>query len=159
MRKIFRWLHSFFATVIVGAALVVIYVQSHQIMEKMGQRGVPDQLKETNAQAKPRVFFSVTDLVIPVYMADSSFRRIVMSFRMVSTEEQIKAYFGEEENIPLLYDRLNAKLAPMALEFPLEEEGKRIIKEKIRSEINQLVRELDMEGEIEEVYIEHILAA
>ena len=158
MGKVFRGLYSFFATVVVIFALVTIGFQLRQIIEKNSLNNAQEQGK-AKMVVKPRIFFSITDLVIPVYTADSSFRRVVMDLRVSSYDKHLKAYFGEEENIPLLYDRLNTKLAPIALEFPLEEEGKRIIKDKVLWEINELVKELGIKGQIEEVYIDYILAA
>ena len=102
--------------------------------------------------------FPVKDIVIPVYRKSSSFQKIVVDFHIVSSHRGIKEYFWDGYNVHLIYDRLNSRLAPMALEFPLEEEGKTVIKEKVRREINQLVQELELEGEIREVYIGRILA-
>ena len=164
MKKFLRMLYSFFATVVVVFSLVTIFLQSPRIIEKISQINGYGQEKSDSGSSsrvvkKEMSFFPITSLAIPIYTADSSFRRVVMDFRMASYHEHLKSYFEQEENIPLLYDRLNSKLAPMALEFPLKEEGKRVIKEKVRREINQLVRELELEGEIEEVYIDHVLAA
>lgn len=41
----------------------------------------------------------------------------------------------------LVYDKLNSTIAPQVNSFPLTEEGKRILKQKIRFEIGQLLKE------------------
>ena len=102
--------------------------------------------------------FPIKNIVIPVYRKSSSFQKVVVDFHIVSSHGGIKEYFWNDYNVHLIYDRLNSRLAPMALEFPLEEEGKTVIKEKVLRELNQLVKELKLEGEIREVYIGRILA-
>ena len=39
----------------------------------------------------------------------------------------------------------------------MEPEGKRIIKDKIKAEMNILLKEMKIEGEISEIYIDNIL--
>jgi hypothetical protein len=42
--------------------------------------------------------------------------------------------------------------------FPLSDEGKSVLKEKIKFEFNQVLKELNIAGEIQEVFIQDIIA-
>ena len=149
---------------IVAFSSVTIYRQFQKIYQKFGVRedAVQDKDKPVSIsfgyEDRGRNFFLISNIVIPVYRDASSFQKIVVDFTIVPSHQHIKRYFWDEHNIHLIYDRLNSHMAPVALDFPLEEEGKSIIKQKVRDEINQLVKDLKIEGEIKEVYIGRILA-
>ena len=57
----------------------------------------------------------------------------------------------------MIRDRLNSSLQAVVPNFPLEPEGKKIIKEKIRREVNHLIEDLKIEGRVDEVFIHSIL--
>ena len=165
-KKLNSWFHhvAFFLGILLMAfSLTTLYYQVQKIYDKITLKNIGNK-KAKIVKYRPRYhkkygnFFSIENIVIPVYKKTSSFHKVVMDFHIVSSNNTIKNYFENDHNTHLIYDRINSHLAPMALEFPLEEEGKDVIKEKVRSEINQLVKELKIEGEIEKVYIERILA-
>ena len=79
-----------------------------------------------------------------------------MDFTLVASNRYIKEYFYE--NIHLVKDRLNSSVHPIIPEFPLEQEGKQIIKDKIRLEVNKLIKDLRIKGHIDKVHIHSILA-
>ena len=72
--------------------------------------------------------------------------------------EYIAAFFSLRVNENLIKNQLNGSVEPIVPSFPLEEEGKRIIKLKLKEEINNLVKKLKIQGSISKVYIDNVLA-
>ena len=161
-RNIIYNVSIYLGMVIVAVASVRIYYESQKMWEKVVSKKHVDVKEESGSLGTESVdgkFFPIRNVIIPVYTDTSSFRKIAIDFQIVSSGPQIKEYFWSGHNAHLLYDRLNSRLAPMDLEFPLDEEGKDVIKEKVRRELNQLAKDLGLEGEIKEVYIDQIFAA
>ena len=61
------------------------------------------------------------------------------------------------ENEYILRDRLSRNIQPIIPEFPMEPEGKVILKRKIKKELNKLVDDLNIKGDISNIYIHSIL--
>ena len=151
--------------VVVAVSLVIIFGQLGEIREKfaamygeMEKEEVALEEPERGWIAKKEDFFPIKEVILPVYTDAYSSKKVVIDLQIVSSNPRIKEYFWDSYNTHLIYDRLNSTLEPVTLEFPLEEEGKRIIREKIRDELNQLTKELELGGEIEKVYIDHIIS-
>ena len=62
-----------------------------------------------------------------------------------------------DENGHLARHKLLMEVLPISSEFLLHEEGKAILRKKIQEELNELIRELKIEGHIENVSIHSIL--
>ena len=83
---------------------------------------------------------------------------LTFDFTVEGSNRYIAAYFSSRVNENLIKDKLNNSIEPIVPSFPLEEEGKRIIKLKIKEEINELVQKLKIKGYISKVYINNVLA-
>jgi len=57
-----------------------------------------------------------------------------------------------------LRDHLILNVEPMLASFPLEEEGKQILREKLTMEINDFLSERKIVGEVKEIKLIYILA-
>jgi hypothetical protein len=55
-------------------------------------------------------------------------------------------------------DHLVLNLEPMVAAFPLEEEGKEILRQKLLSEMNEFMVSRDIEGQVLDVKIVYVLA-
>lgn len=109
---------------------------------------------------KKRVF-EVKDVYMPVYIQSAAaMKSLYMDFAFESSNRYIKAFFEQiyGVNQRLIQNKINTSIEPVVPEFPLKEEGKRIIKEKVKKDMNDLLKELGIKGEVEEVYIKNILA-
>jgi hypothetical protein len=87
--------------------------------------------------------------------------RVYLDIKLRASNKLIKLFFVENNwvNTDLLVDRFLTTLGPIIATFPLTDEGKKILKEKIKFESDQLLKELKIKGEIEEVIIQGIFAA
>lgn len=100
----------------------------------------------------------VSNVVIPSYIeGTTSLKKLQVDFTVISSNRYIREYFYD--NSHLVEDVFNSKIEPMLPGFPLGEEGKLILKDKIKDELNALLKRMKIEGEIDQVYISSLLAA
>lgn len=147
-------------------ASVNIYVESKKIAEE--SRSPASELVEevergTAISRRPAYFkskekqFKVTNIVLPAYTTQGgAVRKLVIDFTFESSNKYIKNFLWE--NPHLIQDTLNSKIEPITITFPLEKEGKNIVKEKIIKEMNERLKSLKIKGEIKNVYIHSMIA-
>lgn len=100
----------------------------------------------------------VSNVVVPSYIeGKTSLRKLQIDFTIISSNRYIREYLFD--NTYLLEDMLNSKIEPIIPGFPLSDEGKLILKEKIKAELNELLLKMKIKGSIEQIYISSILAA
>jgi hypothetical protein len=170
--KIKQWFASLESTTIVGFVTVStvvtltglnIYKQSKKIAdEKAAQAELVEKVENARAissrpgyHKKQERTFIVYDIVLPAYFEKNKISKLVIDFSIESSNKYIKAFFLE--NPHYVNDVLNSKIEPISVDFPLEQEGKIIVKDKIRDELNILLKSLKIEGEITEVNIHKIV--
>jgi hypothetical protein len=106
--------------------------------------------------------FYVPDVFVPVIIKNRpDITRVYLDIKLRASNKLIKLFFVENNwvNTDLLVDRLLTTLGPIIATFPLTDEGKKILKNKIKFECDQLLKDLKIEGNIEEVIIQGIFAA
>ena len=103
---------------------------------------------------KPEKQFKVNGIILPTYLGRGH-HKLVVDITFESSNKYIKAYF--EKHPYMIPDVLGRKIEPLSLDFPLETEGKIIIKEKIMEETNLLLEELRIKGKIVAVYIDQMV--
>lgn len=100
----------------------------------------------------------VANVVIPSYIeGTTALKKLQVDFTVISSNRYIREYFFD--NTHLVEDVFNSKIEPMLPGFPLGDEGKLILKEKIKDELNALLKRMKIEGKIDQVYISSLLAA
>lgn len=159
-------LTSTLAVTIATLSSIQIYTESKKISEKANAaaRDPASEVDNATAVSKRKGYykleekrFTIAHVTMPVYIGSTTnLKSLSIDFTFISSNRYIKMFF--ERNRHLIKDRLNTTIQPLIPEFPLEKEGKKIIKEKIQLELNQLIKELDIKGEIKEIHISSILA-
>ncbi|MDD0854849.1 hypothetical protein HBN50_17225 [Halobacteriovorax sp. GB3] len=156
--------------IITGAATgltgVTIYTQTKEIIDKTQGRepaSLPAELLEKSKRGRLHLIdersLRLSNVKMPVYVESRKhLNTLLMEFTIVSSNRYIKEYFYEIENETLLRDKLSTKVHPFTSDFSLEKEGKDIIRKKIKEEANALIKELQIKGEVQEVYIHSLLA-
>lgn len=152
-------------TTVGGLSSIVIYKEVQKITEKA--RGPASEMiaevdtsniKRPDYYKKQERELRVRNVSLPIYTsgrAPASGKKLLIDFTFVSSNRYIKEYFFE--NSHLLKDKLNTSIEQILPDFPLEDDGKRVIKEKIKKEMQVLLDDLKIEGSIEEVYIHSIM--
>lgn len=101
--------------------------------------------------------FSVTNLRLPVYVAQvNEIRSVDVDFTATLSNRYSRMFL--EKNEFQLRDHLILQLEPSIAAFPLEEEGKIIIRKKLLSEINDFLQLNEVQGEVTELKITYVLA-
>lgn len=110
---------------------------------------------------KDREFF-VDDIYFPIYIkSTNSIKRLILDLNLRVSNRYIKTFFTDwkSRNLDLIYDRLNLTSEEVVPHFPLTDEGKYIIKRKIKMELDILFKEIGIRGEVEKVFIAQIIGA
>lgn len=76
--------------------------------------------------------------------------QVYIDFTVVASNRNIVNFLKTHEE--LIRDRLSTNVEPILPHLPIEDEGKRIIKDKIRDELNSILIKENIEGRILEVY-------
>jgi flagellar basal body-associated protein FliL len=155
-------------------SLLILGAVTYFIIHKLDQRAFfegkfgLDKLENLLALRKPAFTnynereFYLPDIFIPVIIKERpNIIRVYLDIKLRVSNKLIKIFFTENNfvNADLLVDRLLISLAPIITTFPLTDEGKKVLKDKIKFECNQLLKELKIKGEVEEVFIQDISAA
>lgn len=144
-----------------------IYVQSNKIQNESSRPPAAELVDEveraTEVSRRPAYFkkgekqFKITNIVLPSDLQnDGPLKKLVIDFTFESSNKYIKQYLWR--NPHLIQDALNSKIEPIAIGFPLTNEGKAVVKEKIKKEMNALLEKLHIKGKIKEVYIHSLIA-
>lgn len=175
-KKAQLWLHGLkpatLMTVTVSSTLVALGgIQAYKMSdseEKDVSRAmssysvqIEEKLKKPPYHQLDKKIFEVPNVKIPVYIESaSSMKSLYMDLSFKATNRYIPAYFSKDWGLQqrLILDKINSTVEPIIPEFPLNDEGKRIIKHKVIKDVNSLLKELGVKGEIQDVYIKNILA-
>ena len=152
-------------TTIVSLASLNIYVQSQKIANKAETAQNAEQVEKVkNADSltrRPSYYkrdekqFLIEGVHLPIYFSGKPYmKRLELDFTIQASNKYIRAYLNKNHH--LLRDSLNTNISSVDVDFPLKEEGKIIIKDKIKKEINLLLKRIKIKGEITEVHIHSI---
>lgn len=114
--------------------------------------------------ARPKYFMqtekltSFRDLNLQLFLEDTKRNRQVwIDFTSLSSNRNIVLFLNDHR--VEVFDYLNMHVEPIIPHLPIEEEGRLIIKEKIRLELNNLLKEHKIEGKILEIYINYLIVS
>lgn len=156
---------SIVGTAVFGLTTLGIVTSTSKIAEKQTAAREPaSKVEEATVRSTRPVYykldekrFKVMNVQVPIYVGGSNdLRKVTVDFTFISSNQYIKEYLYHNEY--LIQDRLNTMVEPILPEFFLEEEGKRVLKEKIKIELNLLLKDIEVKGTIEEVHIDSFLA-
>lgn len=101
---------------------------------------------------------TITDINLQIFLEDTHRNRQVwIDFSVLASNRNVILYLKDHD--VEIKDHLTTNVEPVIPQLPVEEEGRLIIKEKMRSEINQYLEKHEIEGKILEVYIDYLMAS
>jgi len=146
---------------IVGVTSVGVYKNSKKIIDQSRDPASVAQVEKINIRPDyykdNEKIFLVRNITIPVYLESvssekkHSMRKLKIDIVLLCSNKYIKAFFWEKPFY--IHDKINVDLEPISIDFPLKEEGKKIIRKKIKQLSNELLKELHIKGSIKEVYL------
>jgi flagellar basal body-associated protein FliL len=147
-----------------GSILSVIgIISSGQRISGMGEEQGRTPASEEVAYERPEYYkkqlkhFEITNLRLPVYFAKvNEIRTVDIDFIATISNRSCKKFLEKYEL--QLRDHLILQVEPSVASFPLEEEGREIIRQKLTMEINDFLKTHEVEGEVVELKITYVLA-
>lgn len=132
-----------------------IYLQEFNTREPASQQ---QYIKKPEYQAYEKRTLKVFNVKVPIFQESiSAIRSVTIDFTVRTDTRFSKQYLEEYEY--KLKDYFFLTVEPVVSEFPLEEEGKSILKDKIQRELNNFLKVHGVEGEVVEVKIVFIIAS
>ncbi len=101
---------------------------------------------------------TIEDINLQIFLEDTHRNRQVwLDFSALTSNRNAALYL--KDHVVEIKDYLTTNVEPVLPQLPVEEEGRLIIKEKIRSELNQFLEKNAIEGKILEIYIDYLMAS
>lgn len=111
----------------------------------------PDYYKEEKRH------FDLTNFRLPVYVANvNEIRSVDIDFTATLSNRNSRLYLEKSDSY--LRDFLIMQLEPSVASFPLDAEGKEIIREKLMREIDEFLKKNSINGHVIELKITYVLA-
>ena len=148
------------STAAISIAALNIYGSGKSIYKKTQVRPVKVRVLPENLRAEyykqSKKHLLVNGITVPIYVGTGNApRTLILDLTMLMSNRYLKSFFFEKDF--LLKDQLNSNFEPVIPTLPLEEEGKRILKQKIMDETNKLIKRLGIEGEVKDIYFHTII--
>lgn len=155
------WIVSI-AFLMVSSGIFGIYLSSKDIYQKEFPHRAPASIQEYDERPEYRLYqrktVSFQNIKVPITVENVSDIDSITVDLSVRTSTRWARYYLENYETQLK-DYFFTTVEPVVSDFPLEHEGKEILKEKVRVEINNFLRENGVEGEVEDVRILFIVAS
>ena len=145
---------TFTAFVMLFTGSYGVYQSSKDIIQKEFPSRAPASVQEYDVRPDYRLYIRKTvkfyNMSLPITVEQiGKIRKVVFEFSVMTSTRWARYYL--QNNEVQLKDYFYTTVEPVVSDFPLKEEGKLVLKEKIRVEINNFLRESGVEGEVEEV--------
>ncbi len=139
-----------------------IYWGVNEILQKEFPSRAPASYEQIDERPLYHLYkkkiLKIENIKLPVYQENvAKMRSITIDFALKLTTRFSSYYISEYDY--KLKDYFFTEVEPVISDFPIETEGKEILKEKIRDEVNQFLKDHNVEGEVEDVYILYIVGS
>jgi hypothetical protein len=127
----------------------------HPIKSIIIKQVLPDR---PNYYRQAERMMSVTDINLQIFLEDTlRNRQVWIDFSVLASNRNIIMYLKNHE--VEIKDHLATNVEPVIPQLPVEEEGRLIIKDKIKSELNLFLEKNGIEGKVLEIYIDYLMAS
>lgn len=125
-------------------------IKSVEIKQKLGGRPVYYRQAER--------MFKVEDINLQLFLEDTKRNKQVwIDFSILASNRNAVIYLKDHE--VELRDHLTTNVEPVIPQLPIEEEGRQIIKDKLRTEINDFLEKNHIEGKVLDIYLDYLMAS
>jgi hypothetical protein len=100
----------------------------------------------------------IEDINLQLFLEDTHRnRQVSIDFSVLATNRNVILYLQDHQ--VELKDHISTNVEPIIPQLPVEEEGRMIIKDKLKLEINDFLEKNKVEGKILEIYIDYLMAS
>lgn len=100
--------------------------------------------------------FSFENLDLQLFLEDTRRnRQVYLNFTALTSNRHVVLYL--KDHMVEVKDHLNLNVEPVIPRLPIEDEGRQIIKDKIKWELNEFLKKEGVEGKILEIYIDYLM--
>lgn len=152
-----------FSAASVLAAINIVFSGNRILDQHRKESRAPASVEEEISYDRPDYYkkqtrhLEMSSIRLPVYFANvNELRSIDIDF--IATMSNRLSRMKLERLEFQLRDHLILHIEPMVASFPLEDEGKEIIREKLHMEINDFLINHQIEGEVKDLKLTYILA-
>jgi hypothetical protein len=142
--------------------------EMHLIEAEMLSKIAGPRIKSVEAkqvlEGRPKYFlqteklFAVKELNLQLFLEDTKRnRQIWIDFTALADNRNVILFLKDHD--VEVRDYLNMHVEPVIPQLPIEEEGRQIIKDKVRFELNNFLKEAQIEGKILEIYVDYLIAS
>jgi hypothetical protein len=124
---------------------------------------IPASVEEEVPYARPIYYkkqtrhVEISNLRLPVYFANiNEVKSVDIDFVATTSNRETKMFLDKHDF--QLRDHLILQVEPSVAAFPLEEEGKDIIRKRLIQELNDFLKTYEIDGSVSEVRITYVLA-
>lgn len=170
---LFKWAKSlspvqfvllFSSTMASVLAVLGITLNSYRMVQKSEQRGrSPASVELEDPYDRPGYYkketreVSFTNVKLPVFiMGITELQSLMIDFSVNASNRATKQWLERHEF--QVRDHLVLTVEPLLPAYPLTDEGRAVLTEKIKHEINVFLKNREVEGEVREVRLIYILA-
>ncbi|MBC7712172.1 MAG: hypothetical protein H7177_02470 [Rhizobacter sp.] len=115
-------------------------------------------------EARPKYFmqierlYSMKDLNLQLFLEDTKRnRQVYIDFTGLASNRNVILFLNDHPSE--IRDFLTMHVEPVIPQLPIEEEGRQIIKDKIKLELNQFLKDNGIEGKLQEIYVDYIMVS
>ncbi len=124
-------------------------VKSVEIKQKLSGRPVYYRQAER--------MFKVEDINLQLFLEDTKRnKQIWIDFSILASNRNAINFLKDHE--VELRDHLTTNVEPVLPQLPIEEEGRQIIKDKLRTEINDFLEKNHIEGKVLDIYLDYLMS-
>jgi flagellar basal body-associated protein FliL len=142
---------------------ITMFSSGQRLLSEVDQGRTPASMEEDISYDRPDYYkkqtrhLDLTNIRLPVYFANvNEVKSVDIDFSATLSNRSTRMRLEELEF--QLRDHLILNIEPMVAVFPLEEEGKVILRDKLIIEINDFMKANELEGEVKDLKIIYILA-
>jgi len=135
-----------------------------EILSKIAGAKISSVSVKQVLEGRPKYFLqlekmtSIKDLNLQLFLEDTKRNRQVwIDFTSLASNRNV-VLFLKDHSVEVR-DYLNMHVEPVIPQLPIEEEGRQIIKEKLRLELNQFLKDNQIEGQILEIYVDYLMVS
>lgn len=142
---------------------ITMYKASNQIYQDVqrsrhpasGKPAIPELIRPAYYKAQTKQF-EIGQLKLPLYVSSmNGIKTMTLDFKIKTTNRRTLQYINKNEF--MIRDWLMMNVEPIKAEFPLEPEGRDIIKDKIKRELNSFLDKNQVEGSIDDIQLVYVL--